>query len=1200
MTRAEQRSKREKARQARRDVEVIEAQMRGPRPSLAAEMPGPPNRAVPAFVRGPGNRALRRTLATVLLRDYPSGAGRSRPPAPIPAYAPRFAERNALILFAAGDADYVEGDRLGLAAALEVSGASVISGTIIVPDDVAPRTRALVKRRARTHLIDTLAGPKPWRVETETEFFEPGSKARPSGTFARRSYVGAWRCVGYDLIRTFGLLSEYRVECTGRKAGTWKVWPKEWGKRNAKGTMNPVTRHRPPKRITPRRCGTRVEFVWAPKGFGKVVKGRPWSGDFLDLHSAAYTLDGDKGATFAEHRENFGLLSPADLPVTVASNAAGVDAVTEAVISLHELALVLDGRGAEWFTTAEDRRSGRGHIALSEFASPGRLAAEILGRAGFEPPETVWALSDEESLQWAESFHGGWNWFLPGLRGSTFHAALGDISSAHPLSAVHLGWLDFVRAERIERTDDTEEFTRFIEKVAADPSIIDGAAIRRYGMNLVCVVPDGEPFPASTADPRYPDGRLDLVPLYAKGLPMYYVGADVMNAAAMCGRAPRIASSTHHRPIGRQRRIRRRLPVLPGLVWDTSTDIALSLVKHRRKLKAAGDFKRAALLRVVVNALVFGNPCRLDDVRMKIDGDWVIGEKPSTWTCFPLASAVAATTRLLVGLYCTQVSDLGGVVAYIGTDSAMVPASPDGGGELTLSDGTTYRELSWAELDAISADHNRRFAVVDDWPVWGVKRGTVEAPLHAVYFTTNHHAEFIVSDAGDGSVELVGLTESQLSGLYGEPATMAGRGADGVRVWAKAAVKEMVEFTLAREADPRALRRSGAVWDNGASMLFPALRRLTVTTPELLHTLPGALGARMGSRFIEGMRPPGYDQSVVALDPGGDLADWLDLRWLDRSTGARVWVTTDPMDIDAVCLATLGRRVHDWTRAPLGADIEAVEIDHVEHKGRVAGVLDAASAGLGKLASRRPVYDQLDADNVAALAKDMGPAAFSKRYSVPLNTAKDISSGRKRPGARTIKAVKAPRSSEPQRACALDGCTEPTLSPRAKYCGDLHKDKARRIRQAIEFGTISTRRKPRLSRVAAEPLSHICCAGPDCTRPARPRGLYCKETGEVCRKAAYRARQRDADDSWTANYKRCIACRNLMVDGPGKGSDDVCHPCLKVGRAGPPKFVCYVEDFDTLPKCRRCSSIIIAGPGKGSEDTCQECLNEDRRALVPK
>ncbi len=157
---------------------------------------------------------------------------------------------------------------------------------------------------------------------------------------------------------------------------------------------------------------------------------------------------------------------------------------------------------------------------------------------------------------------------------------------------------------------------------------------------------------------------------------------------------------------------------------------------------------------------------------------------------------------------------------------------------------------------------------------------------------------------------------------------------------------------------------------------FPALSRLRVSSPRIVASLPVALGARPGSYFVEGIVDTAFDRSgraPVALDPGGDLAQWAGLRWLDRHAGRPLSVTTDPVaaaSTGAVLLATLDDRAVAWSRRPRSEPISDVIVDPrlVVHLGRLSGVIDADDAGEpGDPAAARPVYD---GDHLPAALRD--------------------------------------------------------------------------------------------------------------------------------------------------------------------------------------------------------------------------------------
>jgi hypothetical protein len=1007
----------------------------------------------------------------VLLRGWP-GVTEWKSPRPSARQYPRLWQRNALYLFAAAQLDVMP-EELGLGAALVASGRSVSNACLIVPDDLAavdPDALAAIASWAAYHSIETSSGPRPWHVATPTEFFDPYAtvEAQP-WSFQPTAYSGAGFVVSADLGRTFGLAAEHCSPRVARATGSWEVWLPGWGNQHHDGWKR-ASRHRPALRMEARRVGWQVEFGPTESGNGKRVDGYVWRGSFVDVMSLAYSLDADRGASFAEHCENFGL--PAfELPLTVTVDANGVEQVTEAIQAIRCLALALDEESGHWFTTPTERREKRGKFNLARTVSPAALAAEVPARFGVRPPLEISALTDEEHHQWAEAFHGGWCEADPRLIGVPFHAASADVSSCFPLAAHHLGWWDLMCAERVERVEVTAPLLELCAAAVSDPTVVlDPAAWHRLGVTLVEVIPDGEHFPVGVDDPRRPDGRLEVVPVRSEGRSMWFAWPDVVNAAMLSGRVPDIRRATRYAPVGRQDGLRRRLPILPGVVLDANQDPVLPLVRRRQlekrratRAEARGDetaerahLRLAALLRVVVNILVFGNPSRIDSGRRydRRTRKWMVIDKcPGPWSSLPIASSVTAGARLLLGVVERQFSDLGGVVAYRDTDSALVPSTRHGD-KITLDDASTIRSLPWDEVDSVLESFSP-LSPGPGWPVWRVKRDHQGSPLRAVVFSPKRHAEFIRAATG---IELVGATEQNLGGTYADPPALRGRvvPVDGYRAFSMSAVRREVEFALARTELPCAVRPSmPAPWDPEGQVPFPALARLMVRTPGMLDQLPPCLGARPGTRYVEAeVRSLGAGGTpMVALDPGGDLADWQHLAWVNKDDGSWEAVSTDPGDEDLATaqLVSLDDKGADWSRRSRVRPIDNVVVDdsNIRFVGRASGVLDAAGDGSpGGLDSYRPVYD--DADRLGMIyryAREVGPQRFARLTGIALRVCERAAAGQPISPRNVAKALPAMERSEVSRKCA---CCDEEFVPRRsdqRFLDRRHRERAKKRRQ---------------------------------------------------------------------------------------------------------------------------------------------------------
>ena len=1024
--------------------------------------------------RGTRGRGVLHVSATrvLQLRGWPGLDGWKALVEPPPTKA--LARRVGLVLIAAGEAG-AGVDRFGLGAFLVVRGKAVLSGGVIVPDDLgsrSPDVLAAVRAWAKAEPLDTPLGKQPWRVVSLREFCDPRATVDESPwAFGPRAYSGAGPVIGADLGHSLGLMAEHVVERTGRNAGSWELWLPGWGIRHRAGNVAKASPNRPALRLSVRRAGWSVEFAPCERHFGKRVGGRAWRGEFIDVLSLAYGFDADRAGGFVEHARNFGL-GANTLPVCVALDVSGAADVAGAARSIHALAIALDGHAARWFTQPRERAEGVRRVDIARLQSPAALAALVPQRFRVTAPLGKFTLDDAEHRAWAEAFHGGWCEGDERLWGLPFFAANLDVSSAYPLCAYHLGWWKMLLADKLRHQDVTEPLRRLCERAVRDPlAVLDPRVWRRFGITLVEVVPDGERFPVGVEDDKRPDGRSETVPVFSPERPLFYAWPDVLAAAVMSGRVPDIRRATQLVPVGRQAGLRSRVPVCPGLVLDLDTDPVLGFVARRRRAKAAGDTVLSANLHAVVNSLVFGNFSRFDPIRQKAGRSWKLSERPGPWSFLPIAGSVQAGSRLLLGVLDRMVADLGGIVAYRDTDSSVIPASEDGG-ELALPDGTSVHALSWQEVgDVIGAFG--QLAPDADWPVWKVERGERDAALRSVIFGPKRHVEYML---GAGGPELTEWTEAGLGGMWADPAAMQGRCAEGGRAWSKAAVMREVIYAETRARCDKDAVTGPVPWDAPGASPFPTLRRLIVTVPETLASLPEALGARVGTRYLDGIGGGlgGQGAGAVALDPGGSLDGWEQLTWLARKTGQRVAVSTDPMRYDAAQLEALSARAHRYARRPRGDEIAEVHVDPdaIVRMGRVSGVIDAQEEGIpGELRARRTAYD--DANRLAVvqrLAKAHGPRRFARRAGLPLKVAERAALGQPISKGNTARALRALRVDDgTARCCALDGCDHLVYRPNAIYCDcashKSHRSVAQKRRQRARRPTASPARPgPRTER----------------------------------------------------------------------------------------------------------------------------------------
>ena len=569
--------------------------------------------------------------------------------------AERLADRRALVLVAAAER-YATHERFGLGVWLLVHGPTYVEGGVVVPDD-RPDVAGLMARWCQRQ-SPTLG------VSTLSEFFN-----WKDGPFRTYVYTGRGFLVSADLGRTLGLCCEHWSEARGRTTRNgehfWEegftlwlpTWSKEAERHDGRREPRSVSSHLPPIRVkTAGVHGYFAEFRSPPGGarFGiRNDDGSPYRGRFRDVVPGAFTLDGIDSHRLGDHCDAFGL-SAVDVPAAVALDETGATVLLEAAHATWKLALRVDDEGAKWLTTAEDREREQLRLDLSRLQSPGGLATAIFRRAGVAPLLAKYAKpSDDDLDRWTSAHFGGWQ-TAEGAGSGLSRCVDVDQVAAYPTNARLLGAWRYCTAEQLVERDVTDQVRALVSRVARgdfDP-LFDPATFGPDGLGCtLCELrPDGDLLPIEASEPGRRTGGYAIRPVFSD-LRLARSVYDVLRSALSTRRPPEVVGATTLRPVGRQTGLRRRLPLYEGLVVDLEVDDPIAaLVRLRDAARSDGDERRARSLRVLVNAMAYGNFARLDQVRRRVDGRYVLRERPADYTFPPLAASVTALTRLFVAL----------------------------------------------------------------------------------------------------------------------------------------------------------------------------------------------------------------------------------------------------------------------------------------------------------------------------------------------------------------------------------------------------------------------------------------------------------------------------------------------------------------------------------------------------------------------
>jgi hypothetical protein len=283
---------------------------------------------------------------------------------------------------------------------------------------------------------------------------------------------------------------------------------------------------------------------------------------------------------------------------------------------------------------------------------------------GLTPQLERFELKDDELGLWMRALHGAWVTSGP-LDGVAFPGVDADISNAYGAVACLLGWWTSMVALRLRPVDVTNAFRQFLADPNLQARMFHAATWRRWGFTRVALRAAGEPLPVEVLGPDGP--RLRIVPVWADHLDATWL--DAVGATLLSGHPVKVVGAVRLAPRGRLQGLTQ--VQVPGGLLRPDDDPVVRLVALRRQARAAEDERLVTLLRVVINAMVYGNPARFDP-----DGRG--GERPGPWCFPPMAATVAAGSRCLLAMLEAEVTVRGGVLAARDTDGALLVASPNG------------------------------------------------------------------------------------------------------------------------------------------------------------------------------------------------------------------------------------------------------------------------------------------------------------------------------------------------------------------------------------------------------------------------------------------------------------------------------------------------------------------------------------------
>jgi hypothetical protein len=614
-------------------------------------------------------------------------------------------------------------DRLGIGAAILGHRRMVLRAWLVVHEACEVEERATIEAWARKNPLSTLLGPRSWRVLDRCEFNRLA--------LLRFGYRGRASVVGAHLGRSLALLAatdDARPErrwkpSIGRNRGGWTLGLAGLGRygnwTNTKGktsrTWRPTTWHYPQIKVRALgRAGLWAGWTGCPKDpktgqrCGQVDRdGLPYRGRFVELVGLASALDGSPSDDLDVHLEAFGLAGLGDDFACPGEQAAKLAA--ERVLVVRDLALALDDDANRWLQHG---------LGVDSVFGGGRLADRLAASRGLIAPLAKSSLGDDELARWAGAMHGARvDAPFPPV---PFPAVDIDLRSAYPTAAILNGTWAVASAALIDSEDCTYELVELLARPEFEGLLYDPATWRRWGLCLVELIPDGDLLPIAPGR----DGRLVLAPIHGtEPLPFVFghLAAAVLAGGGLRGRVIRASRIVGH---GRQEGLRGGR-IYGDLGLPVGRDPTAALVEYRSAVKAVGDKRLAASLRVAMNSTpwIYGKGAEFHNVG---------GSKvPAPWCFPPFAASAVGTCAALVAMAEAEIVRLGGAIAATDTDGLTFPASPEGG-TIELPDGSTLRAPSWSEIDTVLDRFEALNPYADGGRLFSVERGTADDPLYAI------------------------------------------------------------------------------------------------------------------------------------------------------------------------------------------------------------------------------------------------------------------------------------------------------------------------------------------------------------------------------------------------------------------------------------------------------------------------------------
>ncbi len=373
--------------------------------------------------------------------------------------------------------------------------------------------------------------------------------------------------------------------------------------------------------------------------------------------------------------------------------------------------------------------------------SPATLAKSYLSAMGIKPPQEKFKIPDRINGIAAQASAGGRAECM--IRGTPVPVTYLDFHAQFPAVSHRLGCRELLCAESLEFPDFTIRARKMLERASLDDCF--RPAFWKHLRWYALVEPNDDVVPIRAKFGRRADSDPTLGwDFLISKQPIWMTGPDVIAAKLMTGKPLKILEAIKVVPHGVQHglvpvKLHSQLRVDP-----LRDDLAVKLVQLRSAVKTKNP-DLAGGLKVAANSAAFGIFSQLDVRSMDSstpvhvfsgETDYLtppaeIWERPSEFYFPVIGSLVTGGSHLLCAMLERIVRDMGGQIAAMDTDSAIIVSTKDGG--LIPCAGDPHRLANYHEgsrnaafralsFDKVNSIHER-FEPLNPW------RKTLKTPF---------------------------------------------------------------------------------------------------------------------------------------------------------------------------------------------------------------------------------------------------------------------------------------------------------------------------------------------------------------------------------------------------------------------------------------------------------------------------------------